>query len=167
MPTAHDAPASLPDEDVTQASLSIDEVRLRRHARWHGLADLLFATLYGWLGFVVVPGRSLAWNLALGGVTALLATAGAALFFRRRWALPLAVVAQAVLLACCAVVVLLLVASAAYLHGIYGSIGRGMALVGAVAVALVVELCGLLPIVQLRFLLRAEVRRALADPRRG
>lgn len=160
-PAAREAPAPTPEESAATASSS-DVVRLLRGARLHGLANLLFAALYAWLGFVVVPGRALGWNLALGGVTALLASAGGALLFRRRWGWALAVAAQATLLVCCATVVLLLVASAAYLRGIYGALGEGMALVGAAVAALVVELCGLLPLVQLRFLLRPEVRRALA-----
>jgi hypothetical protein len=130
----------------------------RRGLRLHGALDLGFAALYGWLGFAVAPGRSPAWNAALASVVALLALAGAGLLLERRWARPVALVAQGALLALAMTTVALLVASAAYLRGIYGPLGHGMAVVALCVGALVVELCGLLPLAQLRFLLRADVR---------
>ena len=138
---------------------------VRRGLRVHGALDLGFAALYAWLGFSIAPGRNLAWNAALAVVIALLVLAGLALLARLRLARPLAIVAQLALLLLCATGVALLVASAAYLNGIYGPIGRGLALVAMVVAALGVELCGLLPIFQLRFLLQPDVARALRRPR--
>jgi hypothetical protein len=134
---------------------------IRRGLRLHGALDVGFAALYAWLGFVVAPGRRPLWNAALAVVVALLGAAVVALVAGGRAARPLALVAHAVLLVFAATVIALLVASAAYLHGIYGPVGRGMALGFALAAALVVELCALLPIFQLRFLLRDDVREAL------
>jgi len=59
-----------------------------------------------------------------------------------------------VLLVFAALVILGLVASSAYLRGVYGPLGQGMAIVSLLIAALVVEGFALLPIFQLRFLLR-------------
>jgi hypothetical protein len=129
--------------------------------RLHGALDLGFAALYAWLGFAVVPSRRPSFSLALAAVVALLALAGVALLARLRLARRLAMFAHAVLLGFCVTVLALLVASAAYLRGIYGPVGQGLAALTLVAAALVIEACGLLPIAQLRFLRRADVRRFL------
>lgn len=137
---------------------------IRRGLAVHGALDLAFAALYAWLGFFVAPGRHPAWTPALGAVVVFVGAAGLALCARVRFARPLAIVAQLALLLLCATSVVLLVASAAYLRGIYGPIGRGLALVTLVVVALAVELCGLLPLFQLRFLLRRDVARWFRRP---
>ena len=58
------------------------------------------------------------------------------------------------LLGFAAFVILGLVASSAYLRGVYGPLGRGLAVVTLVLAALMVELIALVPLFQLRFLLR-------------
>lgn len=122
--------------------------------RLYGCLDLAFAALYGWIGFVVAPGRSTAFSLALGAIIALLAAAGAGLLLGQSWARRLAIAVSIAQLAFAAIVVLALIASAAYLKGVYGSLGQGIALVSALVAALVVEGFALLPIFQLRFLLK-------------
>jgi hypothetical protein len=131
---------------------------LRRALRLHGAADLAAAVLYGWLGFVVAPGRSPIWNVSLAATVALLVVAGTGLVAGARWGRAAALLAQGALGALALVAIALLVASAAYLRGIWGPLGQGAAAVCLVVAALLVELLGLLPIVQLRFLLRADVR---------
>jgi hypothetical protein len=59
-----------------------------------------------------------------------------------------------VLLGFAATIILGLVASSAYLRGVYGPLGRGMALIAILIAALVVEGLALLPIFQIRFLLK-------------
>jgi hypothetical protein len=125
-----------------------------RAVRFYGALDLAFAALYAWFGFVFTPGRSTAFNLALGLVCLLLAAAGAALVVGARWARALAIAACALLLAFSAVAVVLLVISSAILHGIYGALGQGMAVMTLLVAALVLEAFALLPLFQLRFLLR-------------
>jgi hypothetical protein len=122
--------------------------------RLYGALDLAFAGLYAWLGFRVVPSRSTAFTVALAGVIALLAAAGAGLLARARWGRALGIAASAVLLGFAALVVVGMVASSAYLRGVYGPLGQGMAIVGLLIAALVVEGLALLPIFQLRFLLK-------------
>ena len=158
-------------EDGARASETRDpplSEAARRGTRIHGGLDLAFAAAYGWLGFSVAPGRAIAWNVALAGIISLLAIAGVSLLLRLRFGRVLAIATQLALLLFCLATGALLVASAAYLRGVYGPIGKGMAIMALVATALVVELCGLLPLFQLRFLARDDVRAlfAGAPPRR-
>jgi hypothetical protein len=119
----------------------------------YGALDLAFAALYAWVGFVFVPGRSTAFNLALGLVCALLATAGVGLLLQARWGRAAALAASALLLAFAAVVIVLLVLSSAYLRGIYGTLGQGMAAICLALAALLIEVFALLPLFQIRFLI--------------
>ena len=121
--------------------------------RLYGALDLGFAALYAWLGFVLTPGRSTLFNLALGVVCALLCVAGVGLLLGARWGRVAGIAAASLLLAFSAVVIVLLVASMAYLRGIYGALGQGMAVLSLVVAALVLEAFALLPLFQLRFLL--------------
>jgi hypothetical protein len=120
----------------------------------YGSLDLLFAALYAYLGFGLGHGRSLAFNLSLGLVCALLVVAGVGLLAGTRWSRPVAIVASALLLVFAAATVTLMVMSAAYLRGVYGTLGQGMATVSLAVAALVIELFALLPLFQLRFLLQ-------------
>lgn len=142
--------------DAQREALSI-----ARAVRAYAAADFLFAALYAWIGFVVLPSRSRLFNVALALVVALLALSGAALAARARLARPLAIAASALLLALAATVIALLVAGVAYVRGVYGPLGQGVAWVSLVVAALVVELCGILPVLQLRFLRRPEVKQHL------
>lgn len=121
--------------------------------RYYGALDLLFAALYAWFGFVFTPGRSLVFNVALAVVCALLAAGGVGLLAGARWGRAAAIAACALLLAFTAVVLVGLVLSGAYLRGIYGPLGQGMAVMCLLVAALVVEAFALLPLFQLRFLL--------------
>jgi hypothetical protein len=118
----------------------------------YGALDVAFAALYAWFGFVLTPGRSTAFNLALALVCSLLAAGGVGLVAGARWSRMLATVACWALLVFSAVVVALLVAASAYLHGIYGPLGKGMAMMTLVVAALVLEAFALLPLFQLRAL---------------
>ncbi len=135
--------------------------RVRRGLRVHGALDLGLAALYAAVG-LWAAGRAAWWNAALGVVVLALAAAGIALFVEPRLGRRIALAAHALLLALCATTIALLVASAAYLHGIYGPIGRGLSVVTVALAALVLEACGLPALVQLRFLLRDDVREALS-----
>lgn len=140
------------DEAAREAASSV---------RLHGVADLGFAALYALVGFKLAPSRHAWFGAVLGGVVVLLAVAGLALALRVRHARRLAQLAQGALLAFTAAVLVLLVASAAYLRGIYGPLGQGLAAITLVVAALVLQLCGLLPLLQLRMLGRPAVRRLL------
>ncbi len=122
----------------------------------YGALDVLFAVVYAWFGFVFTPGRSTAFNLALALVCVLLAAGGIGLVADARWGRRLSTVACWALLVFAAVVVLLLVASSAYLRGVYGPLGKGMAVMSLLVAALVVEGFALLPLFQLRALNRRD-----------
>src|SRR5258706_14741439 len=108
-------------------------------ARWYGLLDLAFAALYAWVGFSVAPSRARLYNFALAVVIGCLAVAGVGLLRPFRWARAVAIVACGLLLAFAAAVIAGLVASSAYLTGVFGAMGRGMAILWLVAAALVGE----------------------------
>ena len=123
-------------------------------ARGYGGLDLAFAALYAYLGFVVAPSRSRLVDLVLGAVILLLLLAGVSLLVQGdggRAARRLGIGASVALLVFAVSGVLLLGASCAFLLGVYGAIGRGLALLALAAAALLVELCGLLPLFQLRY----------------
>jgi hypothetical protein len=122
----------------------------------YGALDLAFAALYAWFGFVLAPGRSATFNVALAVVCALLAAGGAGLLANARWGRALATLACVVLVAFAAVVVLLLVVSSAYLRGVFGPLGQGMSIMTLLVAALVLEGFGLLPLFQLRALRRRD-----------
>jgi hypothetical protein len=124
-----------------------------RAVKLYGALDLGFAALYAWVGFVLAPGRSTPFNLALALVCALLAVAGVGLIGGARWGRAAAIAASALMLAFAAVVIVALVLSSAYLSGVYGALGQGMAAVCLAVAALVIEAFALLPLFQLRFLL--------------
>lgn len=122
----------------------------------YGALDVAFAALYAWFGFVFTPGRSTAFNLALALVCVVLFAAGIGLLVDARWGRLVARVACWALLAFSAVVVLLLVVSSAYLRGVYGPLGQGMAVMTLLVAALVIEGFALLPLFELRALARRD-----------
>lgn len=123
-------------------------------ARGYGVLDLAFAALYAYLGFFAAPSRSRAFSVVLTGVIALLGGAGTVLVARgdrSPLGRVLGIAACSLLLGFTIVCVLLLVASCSFLFGVYGAIGHGIGLITLVVAALLLELCGLLPLFQLRF----------------
>lgn len=121
--------------------------------RRYGALNVSFAALYAYLGLVLTPGRSQVFNLILAAVILLLAGAGAGLLLGTRWGRTAALIACSLLLVFAFATILLLVASSAYLKGVYGALGQGLAVVTLLVAALAVELLALLPIFELRFLL--------------
>ena len=130
-------------------------------ARGYGLLDVVFASVYGYVGFVLVPGRSVAFSIALACVIAVLGGAGLALLVQGDGgvlARRAGILASGALLGFTLGVLVLLGMSSAFLYGTYGAIGRGLGALTLVVAALVVELFGLLPLFQLRFHLRDASR---------
>src|SRR5262245_56543573 len=129
-----------------------------RGRRWYGLANLAFAALYAWIAYVLAPSRRPAFPIGVGAVCLLLAGSGVGLLAGARWGVRLALVACWTLVVGCALVVAALVLSSAYLRGVYGGFGRGAAVVSLLVAALVIELGGLLPLFEIRFLRRLGER---------
>jgi hypothetical protein len=132
-----------------------------RGLRLYGALNVCFAAFYCWIAYDLAPDRRPLFPLAVGLCASLLALSGVGLLLRARFARRLALAACWFLLAGCAAIVIALVLSSAYLRGVYGGFGKGAAVVSLLFAALVVELAGLLPIFEIRFLSRPEVRSAL------
>ena len=131
----------------------VDSPRQRpRYRAWcYAVLNLAFATLYVVISTMVAPDGSftaLSYGLALATVLA-----GVGTVLRQPWARWLAIMGCAVVLVGAFVLILLTVMASAYLHGIYGAIGKGASLIVIVVVLLVIQLYGLWPIFQLRYLL--------------
>jgi hypothetical protein len=151
--------AGIDDTVDAVAARAAIERRLRRH----GALDVGFALLYAALGLWLFPSRRPGFSEALMALVLLLLVAGASLLLRLRMARTVALVAQGALALFTLVVTALLVASAAYLRGIYGPLGQAAAAISLIVAALVVELCGLLPLFQIPLLLDPAVRRSLGQ----
>lgn len=91
-----------------------------------------------------------------------LGVAGVATCVRRDRARLVAAAACGLLLLLELALLVLLVASAAFLAGVYGSFGKGAALIALLVAALSFELVALVPALQLRFLLGRAGRRAFS-----
>lgn len=127
----------------------------------YGVLDIVFAIAYLYIGTVVVPSRSLAVNLLVYALVGILLASGVALILRKKWSRYVGIAAAGFGLAVTVFIITALVLSSAYLKGVYGGFGKGAATICLLAAALSVEVFGLLPAFQLRFLLRPEVRRRL------
>jgi hypothetical protein len=127
-----------------------------RVARVYGVLDLVFASAYAYVGLVLAPSRLLWFTIALYAVVSLLGAAGLTLIVggASRVGRALGMLACSVLLAFAVTAFALLVASSTFLFGVYGALGRGIGVLSIVAAALVLEVCGLLPLFQLAFHLR-------------
>jgi hypothetical protein len=101
-----------------------------------------------------VSGAAVMWTTVVAVVLA-----GAGMLWRSRWGWRAAVAGCALLLAAAIIILILLLLSASFLAGVYGAMGRGAATMALLVGALVIELCGLLPALQLKFLLTRAGRR--------
>lgn len=119
----------------------------------YGALDLLFAGVYAALFALVVPHRATGYALLLWSLVAVIAMVGVATLSRRRLGWLLACVGCSLQLVLTAVLLGLLVISAAFLSGVYGALGQGAAVLAMVFAALVIQLVGLLPAFQLKYLL--------------
>ena len=121
--------------------------------------DLILAAVYAIVLLVVAPSRHVGGQLITAGLVAAPVAMAAGTLWRRPAGWRVAALACAALLALAAAVVVLLAISAGFLAGVYGDFGRGAAALSAVVMALVVELVGIVPALQLRYLLSSSGRR--------
>src|SRR5262245_32049124 len=128
--------------------------------RWiYGGLDLAFAVTYGILLLFVIPNRLPLATLHLWTLPAFTAAMGAGMLVGGRIGWWIAVAGgSAVLLSTFGLIVRILI-SAAFLSGVYGAFGKGAVVFAIVLVALVVELVGLLPIIQVKYLMSRTGRR--------
>jgi hypothetical protein len=120
--------------------------------------DLAMAVVYALL-ITQSPTRHAGHSLLLWSMVAAVLVAGAGMLWRSRWGWRAAVAGCVALLAVTVAILILILLSASFLAGVYGSMGRGAATVAILAGALAIEVCGLLPAFQLKFLLTRAGRR--------
>ncbi len=125
--------------------------------------DFAMAGVYALL-MIQAPTRHPAHAALLWGTVVAVALAGVGMLWRSRWGWRAAVTGCTALLAIAVVVLVLILLSASFLSGVYGSMGRGAAMMALLAGALVIEVCGLLPAFQLKFLFTRAGRRLYGQP---
>jgi hypothetical protein len=129
--------------------------------RWiYGELALLFALLYALLMWKVIPNRlpSAMMHLATVPLFTLLMATGTLLGGRFGWWL--GVLGGSMVLLSTIVLIARILASAAFLAGVYGAFGKAASTFALVSVALIVELVGILPVCQVKFLMTRRGRRA-------
>ncbi len=150
--------------DVEMSSDSTSKDRRDPRPIIYGVLDLIFAGAYALVFALVVPNRFAGYSLLLWSLVVVIAAAGVATLTRHPRAWWVACAGCALQLVLTVVLLALLVISAAFLAGVYGALGKGAAVLTLVFIALAVELFGIVPAFQLRFLLsragRLSFRRA-------
>jgi hypothetical protein len=129
--------------------------------RWiYGGLDVAFGVVYALVISEVIPNRqpSAAFHLWTLPVCTLVMGAGTLLGGRYGWWT--AIVAGSALLLSIIVMLVRILISAAFLAGVYGAFGKAAATFAMVAVALIIEVVGILPIIQIKFLMTRAGRRA-------
>lgn len=129
--------------------------------RWiYGGLDAVFAVIYAAVIVLVIPNRlpSAAIHLWTFPAAAAAMAIGTLAGGRRGWWL--AVIAGSAMLLSVFVLIVRIAISAAFLAGVYGAFGQAAATFAIIAVALVVEIVALLPLVQVKYLRSPAGRRA-------
>ena len=126
--------------------------------------DLVFALAQAILIWKVVPNRlpSASFHLWTLPVFYTVMAIGTARGGRYGWWI--AVIGGSAALLSATLLIVRIVISAAFLSGVYGAFGKAAAMTAMIAVALLVEMVVLLPIVQVKFLLSRIGKRALGVP---
>src|SRR5215468_5405016 len=128
--------------------------------RWiYGGLDLAFAITYGVLLVFVMPNRLPLASLHLWTLPIFTAAAGVGMLVGGRIGWWIAVAGGSAVLLSIFGLILRILISAAFLSGVYGAFGKGAVVFAIVLVALVVELVGLLPIIQVKYLMSRAGRR--------
>jgi len=126
----------------------------------YGALDLVFAVTYALLFALVVPNRFAGYSLLLWALVLAIAAAGVGTLTRKPKGWLLACIGCTVQLGLTIILLGLLVISAAFLAGVYGALGQGAAVLSMVFAALVVQLIGLLPAFQLKYLMTRAGRKS-------
>ena len=129
--------------------------------------DQLFVAVYAYALIAVIPNRLPSAAIHLWAIVAamqIMALGTLAIVWPRarpigRW---IALAGGTLLLALAIGVIVRVLVSAAFLAGVYGGFGQAAATFALVAVALVIELVALLPLVQIKYLMSRAGRRAYA-----
>lgn len=130
----------------------------------YGGLDILFAVSQAILIWKVVPNRLPSAGFHLWTLPIAMFLMGIGTMMRSRAGWKLAVIAGSVAVASTILMIVRIIVSAAFLSGVYGAFGKAAAMTALTAVALLVELAGLLPLVQVKYLLTRAGRRVYGVP---
>jgi len=143
-----DAPAAAPQRPR----------RRDRRPTIYACFDFAFGAFYAFL-LLQAPTRNATGGALLWGTVVAVVLAGAGMVVRNRWGWRVAVAGCGALLLVTVALLVVVLLSASFLAGVYGSMGRGAANIAVLAGAVIVELCGILPAFQLKFLMTRAGRR--------
>jgi hypothetical protein len=125
--------------------------------------DFLLALVYAG-AIIQAPTRHGLGGALLWGAAGAVLLAGAGMLWRRPWGRRIAMAGCAALLVLCVLILVLILMSAAFLSGVYGSMGEGAAMIALLAGAVVIQFLGILPALQLKFLMTRAGRRTYGAP---
>jgi len=129
--------------------------------RWiYGGLAAGFSVIYALCMWKVIPNRLPSAMLHLATVPAFTLVMAVGTLVGGRFGWWLAVVGGSIVLLSTIILIARILASAAFLAGVYGAFGKAASTFALVSVALLVEVVGLLPICQVRFLMSRPGRRA-------
>jgi hypothetical protein len=148
--------AELPEATVV-ASSSKPRRDLRRWI-YAGL-DVVFALVYGYVLAEVIPNRLPLASFHMWTIPIFTAGMAVGMLLSGRQGWWIAVVSGSLMLLSVFLLIVRIVISAAFLGGVYGAFGKGAVVFAFVLVALVVEVVGLLPIIQVKYLMSRAGRR--------
>jgi hypothetical protein len=160
-PSAGGSPAAADEGKVAKTGpeeRSRPAARRERRPYIYAGFDFAFAALYAFL-LAQVPTRHGLHGALLWSTVAAVVVAGAGMMVRNRWGWRAAVAGCGALLLVACVLLVLVLLSASFLSGVYGSMGQGAAMMALMAGAIIIELCGVLPALQLKFLMTRAGRR--------
>lgn len=126
----------------------------------YGGLDLAFGIVYALVIWNVIPNRLLSASIHLWSLPVCTIAMGVGTLIGGRTGWRIAVGAGSVLLASTILIIVRILISAAFLAGVYGAFGKAASTFAIVAVALIIEVVALLPIVQIKYLMTRAGRRA-------
>ncbi|HEY4177599.1 MAG TPA: hypothetical protein VGM90_12220 [Kofleriaceae bacterium] len=133
--------------------------------RWiYGGLDIILGVAVGILIARIVPNRLPSATIHLWTLPLSFFVMGVGTMLGEKLGWKIAVVAGSVCLVSTVLVIVRILISAAFLAGVYGAFGRAAAMTAVTGVFLLVELVGLLPIVQVKWLMTRTGRRAYGVP---
>ncbi|HEY4057629.1 MAG TPA: hypothetical protein VGM39_13535 [Kofleriaceae bacterium] len=130
----------------------------------YGVLDLILGVAVGFLIARIVPNRLPSATVHLWTLPLSFFAMGAGTVMGGELGWKTAVIAGTVCLASTVLVIVRILISAAFLSGVYGAFGRAAAMTAVTGVFLLVELVGLLPIAQVKWLMSRAGRRAFGVP---
>jgi hypothetical protein len=126
----------------------------------YGSLDALFALAYAIVLWKVIPNRLPLASVHLWLLPPGMAIGAAGMFFGGKRGWQLAIGGPSLVLLLTVLLIARMLISAAFLAGVYGAFGQGAASFTLIAIAIVVELVALLPLVQVKFAMSRAGRRA-------